>query len=156
MSEEKKDFVVKDRRIFAGEDTESEAKGEDSKAKDEDSKASSSSEQDAQAPPETEESRAADDQERSQTDQPDEQPQLPEINFPTFVVSLNASALLHLGAIEDPTSGKKTKDLPMAKQTIDILSMLAEKTVGNLQEDEEQLLKNILYDLRMMYVKEKG
>ncbi|NNL77028.1 MAG: DUF1844 domain-containing protein, partial [Desulfobacterales bacterium] len=103
MSEEKKDFVVKDRRIFAGEDTESEAK-------DEDSKASSSSEQDAQASPETEESKAADDQERSQTDQPDEQPQLPEINFPTFVVSLNASALLHLGAIEDPTSGKKTKD----------------------------------------------
>jgi hypothetical protein len=44
----------------------------------------------------------------------------------------------------------------MAKQTIDILSMLQEKTTGNLSEEEENLLKNILYDLRIMYVKEKG
>ena len=43
----------------------------------------------------------------------------------------------------------------MAKQTIDILSMLQEKTVGNLSEEEENLLKNVLYDLRMMYVKAK-
>jgi hypothetical protein len=44
----------------------------------------------------------------------------------------------------------------MAKQTIDILSMLGEKTDGNLTKEEENLLKNILYDLRIMYVKEKG
>ena len=81
---------------------------------------------------------------------------MPEINFSTFVVSLNASALLHLGAIEDPTTGQKDKNLPMAKQTIDILSMLQEKTSGNLSNDEENLLKSILYDLRMIYVKEKG
>ena len=86
----------------------------------------------------------------------DQQPPMPEINFSTFVVSLNASALLPLGAIEDPTTGKKDKDLPMAKQTIDILSMLKEKTSGNLSNDEENLLKSILYDLRMIYVKEKG
>ena len=43
----------------------------------------------------------------------------------------------------------------MAKQTIDILSMLQTKTAGNLSEEEENLLKNILYDLRLMYVKEK-
>ncbi len=43
----------------------------------------------------------------------------------------------------------------MAKQTIDILNMLQEKTAGNLSEEEENLLKNILYDLRIMYVKEK-
>ena len=151
MSEEKKNFVVKDRRIFAGEEGEKEAK-------DEDKKTSSSSEPEVQAdaPSETEEAKTADDQEESKPDETEEQTQLPEINFPTFVVSLNASALLHLGAIEDPTTGQKTKDLPMAKQTIDILSMLEEKTVGNLEEDEEKLLKNILYDLRMMYVKEKG
>ena len=86
----------------------------------------------------------------------DPQPPMPEINFSTFVVSLNASALLHLGAIEDPTTGKKDKDLPMAKQTIDILNMLKEKTSGNLSNDEENLLKSILYDLRMIYVKEIG
>ena len=150
MSEEKKDFVVKDRRIFAGDEGEKEAKDEDKKT--------SAPEKEAQAdtPSEKEETKATDDQKGSQTDQPQEQAQLPEINFPTFVVSLNASALLHLGAIEDPTTGKKTKDLPMAKQTIDILSMLEEKTAGNLEDDEEKLLKNILYDLRIMYVKEKG
>jgi len=81
---------------------------------------------------------------------------LPEINFSTFVVSLNASALLHLGAIEDPATGKTNKDLTMAKQTIDILSMLGQKTTGNLTKDEENLLKNILYDLRIIYVKESG
>ena len=47
--------------------------------------------------------------------------QLPEINFPTFIFSLNSSALLNLGAIEDPGTGQKTKNLPLAKQTIDIL-----------------------------------
>jgi hypothetical protein len=81
---------------------------------------------------------------------------LPKINFPTFVASLNASALVHLGVIEDPVSGKAEKNLPMAKQTIDILSMLQEKTSGNLTADEEAMLKSILYDLRIFYVKEKG
>lgn len=81
---------------------------------------------------------------------------LPEINFPTFIISLNASALLHLGAIEDPATGQKNKNLAMAKQTIDILSMLEEKTMGNLNPEEEKMLKDILYDLRIIYVKEKG
>jgi len=85
-----------------------------------------------------------------------QQAPFPKMNFSTFVASLNASVLLNLGAIEDPTTGKKTKDLPMAKQTIDILNMLEEKTSGNLSKDEENLLKNILYDLRIMFVKETG
>ena len=80
--------------------------------------------------------------------------QLPEINFPTFIISLNASALMHLGALEDPNTGEKTKNLPMAKQTIDILSMLEDKTKGNLSEEEDKILKNVLYDLRIIYVKE--
>lgn len=80
---------------------------------------------------------------------------LPEINFSTFIFSLNSSALVHLGILEDPTTGTKEKNLLLAKQTIDILGMLEEKTRGNLAADEEQLLKNILHDLRIMYVKEK-
>lgn len=80
--------------------------------------------------------------------------QLPEINFATFIISLNASALLNLGAIEDPSTGEKTKNLPMAKQTIDILTMLEEKTRGNLTDEEEKILKNVLYDLRIIYVRE--
>jgi hypothetical protein len=81
---------------------------------------------------------------------------LPKIDFATFVLSINSSALVQLGLIEDPASGQKTKNLPMAKQTIDLLAMLEEKTRGNLNADEENVLKSILYELRMIYVREKG
>jgi hypothetical protein len=86
-----------------------------------------------------------------QTDSP-----LPAINFATFIFSLNSSALVQLGMMEDPTTGEKTENLPLAKQTIDILSMLEEKTKGNLDADEAGMLKNILYDLRIHYVKATG
>jgi hypothetical protein len=81
---------------------------------------------------------------------------LPKIDFSTFVLSINSSALVQLGLIEEPSTGQKTKNIPLAKQTIDILAMLEEKTSGNLTNDEENILKNILYELRMLYVKEKG
>ncbi len=58
--------------------------------------------------------------------------------------------------MEDPMTGQKSKNLPLAKQTIDILSVLEEKTQGNLNADEAAMLKNMLYDLRMLYVKEMG
>ena len=147
--EAKTDFVVKDRRIYA--DGNLDAKEKEKK----------------QAPPaeETQKAPSAEEKKEAAAKEPDKKPesqkkepplQFPAINFSTFVASLNASALLHLGIIEDPSSGTKNKSLPMAKQTIDILSMLQEKTTGNLSEEEENLLKNILYDLRIMYVKEKG
>jgi hypothetical protein len=147
MSEEKKDFEVKDRRMFSED-------GQKAEAADEETPAAPKAEE--QAASSSEDNRKAEAAEASPTDESDQQPPLPEINFATFVVSLNASALLHLGAIEDPTTGKTDKNLPMAKQTIDILSMLEEKTAGNLSKDEENLLKSILYDLRIIYVKEKG
>ena len=80
---------------------------------------------------------------------------LPEINFMTFIMSLNASAMVNLGVIDEPGSQKKDKNLILGKQTIDILAMLQDKTKGNLSPDEENMLKNILYDLRIIYVKEK-
>lgn len=80
---------------------------------------------------------------------------LPKIDFSTFIFSLNSSALVHLGVITAPGMEKTEKNLEVAKQTIDILGMLEEKTRGNLSADEENLLKNILHDLRIMYVKEK-
>ena len=147
MSEEEKGFKVKDRRIFTDDDKQAEAK-------DEGTQTQPPTDEGAQAS--TEKTGESEAEASSKTDASEEQPQLPEINFPTFVVSLNASALLHLGAIEDPTTGQKTRNLPMAKQTIDILSMLEEKTAGNLNNEEKNLLKNILYDLRLMYVKEMG
>lgn len=81
---------------------------------------------------------------------------LPKIDFSTFVLSLNSSVLVQLGLIEDPATGQKSKNMPMAKQTIDLLSMLEDKTKGNLTEQEENILKNLLYELRMLYVKEQS
>lgn len=80
---------------------------------------------------------------------------LPTINFATFIFSLNSSALVQLGLMEDPMTGQKSKNLPLAKQTIDVIAMLEEKTRGNLDTDEAAMIKNILYDLRILYVKEK-
>jgi hypothetical protein len=78
----------------------------------------------------------------------------PEINFASFVLSLSSSALYHFGEIPDPVTNKKQRNLLMAKQTIDILGILREKTAGNLSPEEDALLSNLLYDLRMRYVRE--
>jgi hypothetical protein len=79
-------------------------------------------------------------------------PSLPEVTFSTFVFSLGTSALVHLGEIPEPTSKQTCQNLPVAKQTIDILGMLKTKTQGNLDHEEQQLLDNLLYELRMKYV----
>jgi len=78
---------------------------------------------------------------------------LPEISFATFIISLNASALVNMGMMNDPMSDTKSVNLVVAKQTIDTLSMLERKTDGNLSHEEKQLLTNILYELRINYVK---
>ncbi len=135
MAENEKGFTVKDRRTFSS----------DGPAADETAAPA------AGAPPEPPPAAEA-----APEPPPDRTAPLPQINFPTFIASLNASALVHLGVIEDPVSGKAEKNLPMAKQTIDIISMLQQKTAGNLTPDEDGMLKSILYDLRIMYVKEKG
>ncbi len=81
---------------------------------------------------------------------------VPEVNFSAFVYSLSTSALVHLGEIPEPITEKMDKNLPLAKQTIDILGILQEKTKGNLTQEEENLLNSFLYDLRMRYVKAMG
>lgn len=77
---------------------------------------------------------------------------LPALDFATFVLSLNHSALVHLGIAPDPTSDQRAQNLQLAKQTIDLLGMLHEKTRGNLSGDEERILDHALYELRLSYV----
>jgi len=79
---------------------------------------------------------------------------LPEINFSSFLLSLSTSALMHLGEVPDPVAHKIDKNLPLAKQSIDMLGMLKEKTRGNLTSDEEKLLDHLLADLRWRYIRE--
>jgi hypothetical protein len=78
--------------------------------------------------------------------------ELPEFNFSTFVISLSTQALMHLGEIADPITGKVESDFPGAKQMIDIIAVLKDKTRGNLDPGEQQLMEDVLYDLRMRYV----
>lgn len=80
----------------------------------------------------------------------------PPVDFNTFVLSLSTSAIVHLGAAPKEMFGGQEpppKNLPMAKQTIDCIAMLEDKTRGNLSGEEERLLAQILYDLRMRYVR---
>jgi hypothetical protein len=76
----------------------------------------------------------------------------PEITFASFVFSLSTQALVHLGEIPDPGDGSTHVNLEAARQIIDIVAILKEKTVGNLDAAENALLENALYDLRMRYV----
>jgi len=78
---------------------------------------------------------------------------LPKIDFSTFAISLGTSALYHMGVVGETEGGEQPpKNLVLARQTIDTLEMLAEKTRGNLGEQEAKLLESLLYELRMRFV----
>ena len=128
--EDEKSFTVRDRRFAAQKETteESKPKKEGEEKKEEPPKG-------AARGPET---------------------PLPEMNFTNFLLSLSTSALVQLGEVPDPHTKETARQLPLAKQTIDLISMLQGKTKGNLTSDEEKLIEYILYDLRMRYVKAAG
>lgn len=77
---------------------------------------------------------------------------LPPMDFSMFVMSLGSSAMVNLGKVPPPEGMEASADLTAAKQIIDILGVLEEKTRGNLDESEEKLLASLLYDLRVHYV----
>ncbi len=75
------------------------------------------------------------------------------ISFVAFILSLAHTAAVHFGDVPDPVSGEQgPANLPAAQQMIDILSLLDEKTRGNLTAEERQLLEQVLFELRMRYV----
>ena len=76
-----------------------------------------------------------------------------EFGFSTFILSLSTSALVNLGELPDPITNKKEINLQLAKQTIGIIEMLKEKTRGNLTTDEEDLIDNVLCEVRLKYIR---
>ena len=74
------------------------------------------------------------------------------ISFSTFVLGLASTALIHLGEQEEPESKTLRVDLTLARQTLDLLEMLQQKTKGNLAADEERLFQALLTDLRLKYL----
>ena len=133
MSIEGDGFVIKDRRSF---DESGELKEEQEDKK--------------QEPKEKTEPRTSEKETKSETQ---ERGPLPEVNFQSLIFSLSSSALFHLGEIADPQTGQKQKDLPLAKHSIDTIALLKEKTKGNLEDEEQKFIDNILTDLRWRYVK---
>ena len=129
MEEEEKGFVIRDRRSF---DKEGGLKEEKT--------------QETEKPPES-------DKKQETKKEETQRPPLPEVNFNSLIFSLSSSAFYNLGEIADPQTGEKHKDLPLAKHSIDIIAMLKDKTKGNLNEEEQKFLDNILADLRLRYVK---
>ena len=79
-------------------------------------------------------------------------PPVPEPDFPFFVTTFAIQASIFLGVIPNPGTNQKEKNLPQAKFIIDTLAMLKEKTKGNLKKEEEELLENVVYELRVQYI----
>jgi len=75
------------------------------------------------------------------------------LDFTGFILTLNTSALIHLGEIPDPHTRKRMHDIHAAKHTIEILELLEEKTRGNLTSEEKTLLEDVIYELRLKYMK---
>jgi len=136
---EEKGFVVKDRRKF----TESGESREGAAAEQEETAAGTKDQ--------AEEVR----EEKKSGEPAAEEAAFPEMNFSHFIFSLSTSALYHFGDFPDPVSKKAEKNLAAARQTIDIIAMLKEKTEGNLSPDEKDLIDSVLFELRMRYVREK-
>jgi hypothetical protein len=134
---EDKGFTVKDHRFFQQPEAEKERLREESRSQDAARKAY-----------ESEAKKAAD------SAGPKAEGPLPEISFASFLMSLGTSVFFHLGDLPHPETGAAEKNLPLAKQTIDLLGLLREKTRNNLTPEEENLFDHLLYDLRMHYVKE--
>ena len=77
---------------------------------------------------------------------------MPEVSFSTFIMSLNTSVLYHLGELSYPETGKKSVNIDLARHAIDTLVVLEQKTKGNLTAEESELMRNILYDVKMRFV----
>ena len=74
------------------------------------------------------------------------------IDFPSYLLSYYTQGLVLLGEVPNPYTNKKEEDVDAARHTIDILSMLEQKTRGNLTKEEQQLLETVLYELRMKFM----
>ena len=76
----------------------------------------------------------------------------PRIDFPSYVLSYYTQGLVLLGEVPNPMTNKREEDLEGARHTVDILTMLEEKTRGNLSPEEAQLIASVLYELRVKFM----
>lgn len=79
--------------------------------------------------------------------------ELEPLDFSTFILSLSTSVLMNLGLVENPVTGKTEKEPAVARQTIELITLLKDKTRGNLTDEETKLVDNVLHELHLWYVK---
>jgi hypothetical protein len=79
--------------------------------------------------------------------------ELAPLDFSMFILSLSSSVLMNLGLVENPVTGKTEKEPAVARQTIELIELLKDKTRGNLTEEEGKLMDNVLHELHLWYVK---
>ena len=89
------------------------------------------------------------------TEKTEKKVEIPEATFSSLILMLATGSLQNLGLMPNPMSKKVEKNLPLAHHTIDTLGLLKEKTKGNLEKEEEKLLDELLYDLRMKFLELK-
>jgi len=94
----------------------------------------------------------ADDDTTAKSDETRARSAMPALDFSTFILSLGSSCAVHLGNVPGPDGEIGEPNIPAAKQVLDILGILEDKTRGNLDESEAKLLGTLLYDLRVKFV----
>jgi hypothetical protein len=129
---EKNDFIVRDRRTSS-----SETSGDSTVP---------SAEQSEQEPSNAEHDTG------SSSEQKRAEP-FPQLDFSAFILTLATTAQVGLGSMPNPQTHQTEVNLPAAKQVIDILGLLKDKTTGNLSQDEQALLDSALFNLRMLYIR---
>lgn len=109
----------------------------------------------AASEPAAEEPASAGGQTESRSGQSAETGEIPPPTFLGLIAGIAAQASVYLGLMENPVTGKKEKDIAAARHVVDTLAMLQEKTQGNLDDAESRYLEELLYGLRMEFVKNK-
>lgn len=137
--EEKGGFKVHDRRIFTPE-------GSIRNNREEEIEPEEISQAKAPETPELE-SETREKEPAAQPDEPEEA-----MNFSSLLLFLATTGMVHLGEIPEPTTGHRSENLEGARQMIDLLTILMEKTEGNLSAEEARLIENLLYELRMKFM----
>ncbi|HDP25608.1 MAG TPA: DUF1844 domain-containing protein [Deltaproteobacteria bacterium] len=77
---------------------------------------------------------------------------VPKIDFTTLIMSFASASMIAMGKIPDPVTGQAIKDLAVAQQNIDIITLLHEKSKENLTQEESGMMEHILYELRINFV----
>jgi hypothetical protein len=151
MSDDSKEqetgFKITDRRLF----TQEGELRQEAQPQPEPTEPQSQPEARRPADPERPKTRSAAGERRPETPQAAEDEEM-QMDFTSFALSLATSAMMQMGEIPDPMTGRPVENLQAARQTIDILNLLKDKTKGNLTPDENRVIDGLLYELRLKYL----